>query len=255
MPSIFAAGLSMRFRENTRTCEDGKVASEKILVVEDEPDVQELIVCHLEAQGYQVDRASTGEQGLQLALEGSPDLVMLDILLPGIDGLEVFRRLRQAEATQPLPIVFLTAKNEESDVVVGLELGADDFITKPFSPRILVARIRSLLRRQKDQLGVPTGSVLQVHGVTLDKDLHQVTVDGRERSLSATEFSILETLMARPGKVFSRSEIIETVQKSPSGVTSRSVDVHIVGLRRRLGPKGRQIETIRGFGYRFRAQP
>jgi two-component system, OmpR family, alkaline phosphatase synthesis response regulator PhoP len=238
---------------NTRTFENRQMSFGKILVVEDSPDTLDLIGYHLESQGYLVERANTGEAGLAAVSDGSPDLVILDVMLPGIDGLDVFRQLRQSESTQSIPVILLTARNDESDVVLALELGVDDYLTKPFSPRILIARVRSLLRKHGERLGKHSASVLQVHGITLDKERHQVTVDGEERTLSATEFSILEHLMTQPGKVFSRSEIIESVQGGASPVTDRSVDVHIVGLRRELGRKGNRIETIRGFGYRLKA--
>jgi two-component system phosphate regulon response regulator PhoB len=243
----------MPSKESTRISETRKMAYRRILVVEDNQDLLELVAYHLEAQGYVVYRAMTGENGVALASSHSPDLIILDVMLPGINGLDVFRKLRQTETTRSIPVILLTAKSDETDIVIGLELGVDDYITKPFSPRILIARIRSLLRRNEEGTGIPLGLVLQIHGITLDKERHQVAIEGRERTLSATEFAILAHLMAHPGKVFSRSEIISSVQGGPSPVTDRSVDVHIVHLRKELGSKGDQIETIRGYGYRLRA--
>jgi len=230
------------------------MAHGKILVVEDSQDILDLVAFHLEDQGYYVYRATDGEAGIALAAAHGVDLVILDVMLPGINGLDVFRKLRQSEATRTVPVVLLTAKSDEIDVVIGLELGVDDYITKPFSPRILVARVGSLLRRHLDQQN-PPDTILHIHGITFDKERYQVLVEGEPRYLSAMEFSILELLMHHPGKVFSRSEIIGSVQGGTSPVTDRSVDVHIVGLRKGLGPKGDQIETIRGVGYRLRAIP
>jgi two-component system phosphate regulon response regulator PhoB len=224
----------------------------KILVVEDEPDILELVATNLEREGFVVYRAPDGETGISLAASRSLDLVILDVMLPGMSGLDVFRHLRHSGFNQGVPIVFLTARSDEIDVVIGLELGVDDYITKPFSPRILMARVRSLLRRR--QSGVNTaGTILEVPGITLDRVQYQVTVEGQGVALSAMEFSILELLLSSPGKVFSRAQIIQSVQGDTSATTDRSVDVHIVGLRKALGSRSDQIETIRGFGYRLKA--
>jgi two-component system phosphate regulon response regulator PhoB len=225
----------------------------KILAVEDNPDILELVAYNLEAQGYEVLRATTGENGLARARKEAPDLVILDIMLPGINGLDVCRKLKQDESTRKIPVILLTAKGEDSDIISGLELGADDYITKPFSPKVLIARARALLRRLTDEPAGEASTLLHVHAITLDVERHEVTVDGLEASLSATEFAILKHLMAHPGRVFSRGQIIDAVRGGNYPVTERSVDVQILGLRKRLGAQGLHIETVRGVGYRLRS--
>ena len=229
------------------------MARESILVVEDDQDLLDLVAYQLETQGYVVHQAPDGERGFALAVNHCPDLIVLDVMLPGMNGLDAFRKLRQDPVTRQIPVILLTAKSDETDIELGLELGVDDYITKPYSPRIFLARVRSTLRRHEAHRTNSTGLLLHVHGITLDKESHHITVEGREKSLSATEFSILAYLIANPGKVFSRSQIIENVQGDSSAVTDRSVDVHIVRLRKELGNKAGLIETIRGFGYRLKS--
>jgi len=229
------------------------VAYGKILVVEDNADILELVAYNLEAQGYEVTRAMTGENGLSQAARVLPDLVVLDVMLPGINGLDVCRKLKQQEATRSIPVILLTAKSEDADIISGLELGADDYITKPFSPKVLIARVRALLRRVGEDKVPDAGIVLQVHGITMDTVRHEVTVEGIEVDLSATEFAILKHLMANPGWVFSRNQIIDAVRGGNYPVTERSVDVQILGLRKKLGTQGPHIETVRGVGYRMRS--
>lgn len=225
----------------------------KILVVEDNPDILELVAYNLEAQGYEVTRAMTGENGLSLAARVSPDLVVLDVMLPGINGLDVCRKLKQQDATRAIPIILLTAKSEDADIISGLELGADDYITKPFSPKVLIARVRALLRRVSEDKIPDANLILQVHGITMDTVRHEVTVEGEEVAVSATEFAILKHFMTNPGWVFSRNQIIDAVRGGNYPVTERSVDVQILGLRKKLGPQGQHIETVRGVGYRLRS--
>ena len=225
----------------------------KILVVEDNPDILELVAYHLEAQGYEVVRAMTGENGLAQAGKTAPDLVILDVMLPGINGLDVCRKLKQQEATRSIPVLLLTAKSEDADIISGLELGADDYITKPFSPKVLVARVRAVLRRVSEDKIPDAATVLQVHGITMDTVRHEVTVEGEEVAVSATEFAILKHLMTNPGWVFSRNQIIDAVRGGNYPVTERSVDVQILGLRKKLTGQGRHIETVRGVGYRLRS--
>lgn len=225
----------------------------KILVVEDNPDILELVAYNLEAQGYEVTRAMTGENGLSQASRVGPDLVILDVMLPGINGLDVCRKLKQQEATRAIPVILLTAKSEDTDIISGLELGADDYITKPFSPKVLIARVRALLRRVGEDKVPDAGQVLQVHALTMDTVRHEVTVEGQEIDLSATEFAILKHLMSNPGWVFSRNQIIDAVRGGNYPVTERSVDVQILGLRKKLGTQGLHIETVRGVGYRMRS--
>jgi two-component system phosphate regulon response regulator PhoB len=225
----------------------------KILVVEDNPDILELVAYNLEAQGYEVTRAMTGENGLSQAARVGPDLVILDVMLPGINGLDVCRKLKQNEATRSLPVILLTAKSEDADIISGLELGADDYITKPFSPKVLIARVRALLRRVSEDKVPDANMILQVHGITMDTVRHEVTVEGQEVGVSATEFAILKHFMTNPGWVFSRNQIIDAVRGGNYPVTERSVDVQILGLRKKLGPQGQHIETVRGVGYRLRS--
>jgi DNA-binding response OmpR family regulator len=227
------------------------MAKEKILVVDDEEDILELLRFNLSRERYQVSCALTAEKALSLVQSEAPDLIVLDLMLPGIDGLEVARQLKNDPATKNIPIVMLTAKGEEADIVTGLELGADDYITKPFSPRILLARVRAVLRR-KTTVSQEKESVIRVHGLTIHPGRHEVLVDGKPVQLTFTEFGILNYLARRPGWVFTRSQIVDAVRGDDYFVTDRSVDVQIVGLRKKLGPAGKYIETVRGVGYRFK---
>lgn len=230
------------------------MAREHILVVDDEKDILELVEYNLAREGYQVTCVATGEEGLKAAKTAPPDLVVLDLMLPGVDGLEVCRRLKADPKTQHVPIVMLTAKGEEADIVAGLELGAEDYITKPFSPRVLVARARAVLRRRAGE-PVDETSVIGIGGLVIHPGRHEVLVEGEAVHLTLTEFRILHFLARRPGWVFTRYQIVEGTQGEEVVVTDRSVDVHIVSLRRKLGPCGSCIETVRGVGYRFREGP
>ncbi|GAB6906377.1 DNA-binding response regulator in two-component regulatory system with PhoR (or CreC) [Desulfosarcina cetonica] len=223
---------------------------EKILVVDDEEDILELVRYNLAREGYAVACAASGEEALKAAESEAVDLIVLDLMLPGIDGLEVARRLRQNPATKETPIVMLTAKGEEADVVAGLELGADDYVTKPFSPRILIARMRAVIRRRSG-IGESDGEVLQVRELSIHPGRRHVTANGKSLDLTYTEFQVLYFLARRPGWVFTRTQIVDAVRGDDYPVTDRSVDVQIVGLRRKLGPLGCYIETVRGVGYRF----
>jgi two-component system phosphate regulon response regulator PhoB len=229
------------------------MSKETILVVDDEIDILTLVEYNLLKEGYHVHTAETGEKGLQLATREIPDLVVLDLMLPGIDGMEVCRRIKSNEATNSIPIIMLTAKGEDVDIVSGLEVGADDYLTKPFSPKVLIARIRSLIRRNAAN-ETSTPGTLHVHNILIDKNRHEVTIDGVEVLLSATEFAILEFLAKNPGWVFSRNKIIDAVKGQDYPVTDRSVDVQILGLRKKLGTSGDIIETVRGVGYRLRPE-
>ena len=228
------------------------MSGELILVVEDEPDITELVSFHLRRDGFRVTSASDGETALSAVQESRPDVVLLDLMLPGLDGLEVCRRLKTDSATSSIPVVMLTARSEDTDVVTGLEMGAADYITKPFSPRVLVARVRAVLRRdRRDPSGEET---VAAHGVTIDSVRHEVRLGDRTIDVSATEFSLLELLARQPGRVYTRSQIIDSVKGRDYPVTDRSVDVHILGLRRKLADKGDIIETVRGVGYRLRPE-
>jgi two-component system alkaline phosphatase synthesis response regulator PhoP len=227
------------------------MAKEKILVVDDEEDILELLRFNLSREGCQVFCASSGEEALRLVRSEIPDLIVLDLMLPGIDGLEVTRRLKNDPNTKHLPIVMLTAKGEEADIVTGLELGADDYVTKPFSPRILVARVRAVLRRKVKESPGDT-SVIRIHDLIIDPRRHEVLVNGEPVELTFTEFGILNYMARRPGWVFTRFQIVDAVKGEDYPVTDRSVDVQIVGLRKKLGSAGKYIETVRGVGYRFK---
>lgn len=228
------------------------MAKERILVVEDEEDILELVSFNLDREGYQVVRAKSGEQALKTARMESLDLILLDLMLPGIDGLDVAKVLKNDKATREVPIVMLTAKGEETDIVTGLELGADDYITKPFSPKIMIARIRAVLRRKKKEPVEDDAAVLRIHDLVIHPGRHEVLVDGNPVQMTFTEFQILHFLARRPGWVFTRFQIVDAVRGDDYPVTDRSVDVQIVGLRKKLGPAGKYIETVRGVGYRFK---
>ena len=227
------------------------MAKEKILVVDDEEDILELIRFNLVREGYKVLCAQSGEKALSIGQSEIPDLMVLDLMLPGIDGLEVTKVLKSDSRTRDIPIVMLTAKGEEADIVTGLELGADDYITKPFSPRVLVARVRAVLRRQTKEYKEET-PVLRIHDIVIHPGRHEVLINGRPVQLTLTEFGIIEYLARRPGWVFTRTQIVDAVKGEDYYVTDRSVDVQIVGLRKKLGTAGTYIETVRGVGYRFK---
>lgn len=229
------------------------MAHETILVVDDEQDIRELLTYNLEREGYNVISVETGEAAAEKASSRKPDLIILDLMLPGIDGVEVCRRLRTREGIKDIPIIMLTAKSEDSDVISGLEVGADDYVTKPFSPKVLIARVRTQLRRkQMKEIPVKEEPVIAIHDIVIDTVRHEVRLGDKPVDLSVTEFSILDFLARNPGWVFSRSQIIGAVKGEDYPVTERSVDVQILGLRKKLGEKGDYIETVRGVGYRMK---
>jgi two-component system phosphate regulon response regulator PhoB len=227
------------------------MSHEKILIVEDEEEIRELVVYNLVKQGYQPIPAETGEEGLRMIRSEKPDLLVLDLMLPGVDGLEVCRTLKRDPATAAIPLIMLTAKGEEADIVAGLEMGADDYLTKPFSPRVLTARIRAVLRRKSEE-PLDGDEELRIHDMTIHPGRHEVLVDGESIPLTATEFRVLYVLAQRPGWVFTRYQIANAVHGGDYIVTDRSVDVQIVGLRKKLGKAADYVETIRGVGYRFK---
>jgi two-component system phosphate regulon response regulator PhoB len=227
------------------------MAKETILVVDDEEDILELVRHHLKREGYEVQCADSGEKALQAARNNPVDLIVLDLMLPGIDGLEVARTLKNDPRTKHIPVLMLSAKGEESDVVTGLELGADDYITKPFSPRILIARTRAIIRRSDNEPPNET-TMIRVHDIEIHPGRRSVTIQGQPVTLTYTEFQVLSILARRPGWVFTRSQIVDMVRGDDYPVTDRSVDVQIVGLRKKLGRCGDYIETVRGVGYRFK---
>ncbi|MEN8160423.1 MAG: winged helix-turn-helix domain-containing protein [Myxococcota bacterium] len=222
---------------------------ERILVVDDEPDLLELVRFQLEQAGFEVETAPDGRIGLEAIRRRRPSLVVLDWMLPDLPGSEVCRQLRADPALRDLPVLLLTAKAEEIDRVVGFELGADDYVTKPFSPRELVLRVQAILRRST---GEPTSaSVIERGPLLLDGERHRCTVGGTEVSLTAKEFRLLEALMTRPGRVLSRQRLLDEVWGTDITVTERTIDTHLKRLREKLGEAGDQIETVRGVGYRF----
>ncbi|MBM9615476.1 response regulator transcription factor [Desulfobulbus rhabdoformis] len=225
-----------------------------ILVVEDDTDIQQLVSYNLIKAGFNVTCADTGEEALQKLGREAFDAMVLDLMLPGKDGHEVCRVVRSQENIKGLPIVMLTAKSEEDDIVSGLECGADDYVTKPFSPRVLIARLEASIRRKPEAGGALEEEVgfISRHGMEIHSGRHEVRVNGEEVHLTASEFTILELMAGRPGWVFSRQQIIDQVRGYDYSITPRAVDVQIFGLRKKLGSAGACIETVRGIGYRIR---
>ncbi len=230
------------------------MAKEKILVVDDEEDILELVRYNLSREGYRVTGSLTGEDALRKARSDTFDLIVLDLMLPGMDGLAFTKTLKSNSRLCSIPIIMLTAKGEETDIVTGLELGADDYITKPFSPKVMIARVRAALRRQKE---VPQDemAIVKIHDLEINPGRRSVQAKGDSIDLTYTEFQLLLLLAKRPGWVFTRTQIVDLIRGSDYPVTDRSVDVQIVGLRKKLGTYGKYIETVRGVGYRFRETP
>ena len=229
----------------------GVMTRERILVVDDEEDLLELINYNLTKEGFRVTCVASGERALKEAQDTLPDLIVLDLLLPRVDGLELCRLLKADAKTRHIPVLMLTAKTEESDVVRGLEVGADDYVTKPFSPRVLVARIRAVLRRRPLE-PVENQPPLSIHELMIHPGRHEVTASGELLQLTYTEFRLLHFLASKPGWAFTRSQIVDAVKGPDYPVTERSVDVQVTGLRRKLGELGHYVETVRGVGYRFK---
>ncbi len=224
-----------------------------LLVVEDDLDLQELLQYNLSRDGFHVRSVGTGEDAIKAVREQKPRLILLDLMLPGMDGLEVCRKLKSDEATSDISVVMLTAEDEEADIVAGLELGADGYVTKPFSPRVLLARIKAVLRHAalNHSISQEETTALIIGDLTIDPNRHEVRVAGESVSLTRTEFLILQLMGRRPGRVFTRAQIVQGAQGDLLAVTDRSVDVHIVSLRRKLGEVGKYIQTVRGVGYRL----
>jgi two-component system phosphate regulon response regulator PhoB len=224
---------------------------DNILIIEDDEDILELIRHNLTNAGFQTSGVTTGEKGLEMAETTEPDLIVLDLMLPGMDGLDVCRELKKREKTKQIPVLMLTAKSEEVDVVVGLEMGADDYVTKPFSPRVLTARIKAALRKRPAEVDEDRGAI-SIHNIEIHPGRHEVIVGDKHVPMTQTEFSVLHLLARRPGWVFTRNQIIDGIRDGNVVVTDRSVDVQIVNLRKKLGKSGKLIETVRGVGYRLR---
>ena len=229
------------------------VLHHNILVVDDEEDLLELVRYTLAKEGHSVTCVDTGEKAVDSVRQSLPDLIVLDLMLPGIDGLEVCRRLKRDLKTREVPIIMLTAKSEERDVITGLDGGADDYVTKPFSPRVLLARVKSLMRRKDAELRTQHDTIIQIRELVIHPGRHEVKLQGESINLTYTEFALLQFLAKRPGWAFSRSQIVDAVKGEDYPVTERSVDVQVAGLRKKLGSFGGNIETVRGVGYRFRA--
>ena len=223
--------------------------AERILVIDDEPDLLELVRINLRQAGYEVETAETGRDALELLRRSAPDLVVLDLMLPDVSGTEICRRMRTDPELADLPIIMLTAKADEVDRVVGLELGADDYVTKPFSPRELTLRVRAVLRRRKPP--TPPSESLAHGSLRLDPARHRCFVGPAEVALTAKEFDLLRTLMARPGRVLTRDQLLDEVWGTEIAVTTRTIDTHLKRLREKLGAASDLIETVRGVGYRF----
>ena len=224
---------------------------ERILIVDDEEDILELVKYNVEREGYQTVCANTGEQAIQIVNNDKVDLVILDLMLPGINGLEVARSIKRNPQKMNIPIIMLTAKGEETDIVTGLELGADDYVTKPFSPKVLLARIRAVFRKNTNHTP-DKEAVLHHHGISIHPGRRIIKINGKTVDLTYTEFQIIYYLAGRPGWVFTRTQIVDAIRGDNYSVTDRSVDVQMVGLRKKLGPYGKYLETVRGVGYRFK---
>ncbi|MCC6572465.1 MAG: response regulator [Planctomycetes bacterium] len=225
-----------------------------MLVIEDETDILEVLRYNLSKNGYDVLTAESGEKGLDMANAKVPDMVLLDLMLPGVDGLEVCRQLRSRERTRAIPIIMLTAKGSEADIVLGLTLGADDYVAKPFSPTELVARIKAVLRRNEGGTGrreAEEAGMMRLGPIVLDAQKHEVTIDNSPVSLTLSEFKLLRFLVQRRGRVFTRDQLLDAVVGPDVFVTARNIDVHVGALRRKLGDAGRYIITVRGVGYRM----
>jgi two-component system alkaline phosphatase synthesis response regulator PhoP len=229
------------------------MAKDKLLIVEDDTDIRELIKHSMVREGYEIMSTAQGEEGLNLAQQGGFDLVLLDLMLPGMDGLEVCRRLRSNPALRQTGILIITAKDDEVDVVTGLELGADDYLVKPFSVRVLLARVRALLRRMREDGATEVEERPIVLGpLRIDPSRHEVSVKDKHVELTLAEFRILQSLAKRPGRVLTRNQLLDLALGQDHYVLDRTIDVHVSALRRKLGDAGRQVETVRGVGYRLK---
>ena len=228
-----------------------RLNTERILIIEDDPEIQELLSFVMSKEGWKLLLAKTGEQGLELLKKGNIHCILLDLMLPGMDGLKVLKKIREKEQYHNIPVIITSAKGEEADVVSGLELGADDYVVKPFSPRVLIARIRAGLRRQEENSREDATEWTQGK-LRLDAARHEAFYGDRALELQATEFALLQHFLSHPEIVFSRNQIIAAIKGPDYPATDRSVDVQILGLRKKLGEAGDMIETIRGVGYRFR---
>ncbi len=225
--------------------------SKNILIIEDEKDIIEMLRFNLSKEGFTVSSALSGEEGLRLARSNPPNLILLDLMLPGINGLDICKLLKSDDKTGHIPIVMLTAKDEDIDIVTGLEVGADDYITKPFSPKILIARLRAVLRRHQLK-GEEKEPSIKIGSLLIDPGKYTVTLENKNLQLTATEFQLVYTLAKRPGWVFSRTQLVDKIRGEDHIISDRAVDVQIANLRKKLGKFGDYIETVRGAGYKFK---
>ena len=223
----------------------------RMLIIEDDRSLSDVLVYNFQQEGFEVARALDGQDGINQAIAKSPNFVILDVMLPVIDGIEVCKRLRKAPETKDTIILMLTAKSEESDELVGFSVGADDYVCKPFSVKVLIERVNALIRRQSAGAS-ETEEKIECHGILIDRNKYKVSIDGTPLQLTLSEFRLLEALMTQPGRVFSRSELIDTALGQDTFVLERTIDVHIRSLRRKLGDHAAKIETVRGVGYRFK---
>ena len=224
----------------------------KILIIEDERSLIDILSYNLSREGFDVISASDGTEGLRRAQTSAPDVIVLDLMLPGIDGLQICRQLRSDPKTQGIRIVMLTAKSEEVDEIVGFNMGADDYVAKPFKIKPLISRIKALLRRPAVEPA--SAEVIAVAGIEVDRTLHTAKLDGEEMLLTPTEFKMLWTMMRRPGRPYSRNELLDNARGEDANALERTIDVHVRSLRQKLGDKGNLVETVRGIGYRFKAE-
>ena len=251
MPSASSSISTIRRKPSSEKA----VSVEEILIVEDEPEIAELIEFHLDREGLPNRTVHSGRLAIEAIRKNRPDLVVLDLMLPDVDGFEICRRLKSDPDTSTIPVIMVTAKTDDNDVVVGIELGADDYILKPFSPKVLVARIKSVLRRNNLQATTSVNDTKRLHlaegRLLIDLEQHQVTVDSNPVSLTLTEFDLIKFLASRPGVARTRDQIISAVHGRDTVISSRTVDVHVTAIRRKLKDLGPRIETVRGVGYRF----
>lgn len=227
-----------------------EVNKRNVLVIEDDSAIAEVLEYNLEREGYDVERSSDGRDGLRSARSTTPDLVILDLMLPGIDGIEICRELRADKSTRHIPILMLTAKSEETDQIIGFSVGADDYVTKPFSVKVLMQRVRVLMSRRLKTSDSEEDS-LELHGIRLDRVAHQVYCEEKPLPLTPTEYRLLETMMRQPGRAFTRNDLLNSAVGNDTIVLERTIDVHIRSLRQKLGDVAPAIETVRGIGYRF----
>ena len=232
----------------------------RILIIEDDNDIFELLQYNFKKEGFEITHSFNGEKGLNLALQIKPDLILLDLMLPGINGHKVCQKLKENDATRVIPIIMLSAKGEEHDKIKGLEIGADDYVTKPFSPSELIARVRAVMRRSGSNQNIAPSKtdesndqIITYEKITINKDQHQVTIDNEEVKLTLTEFKLLSKLISKPGRVFSREQLLETIAGTQTFLIDRNIDVHVRSLRKKLLDQAKLIETVRGVGYKCKA--